>query len=229
MTENTNTSFSDDLGKQCNELHRRNIKLFLKPNKNISNIVFSSPNCPLTSIDDILQYRQNNKTKTKFLEYKTDYYTKIINGEATVATGNVVIELLSVIDVGIIKNSLKRGVAIKKEFDGESFEHLIGIINQVQQGKIKAKVGLGLEDDIEHNRRLSYLFYNSEKNATAEHLCFNAQEISKYVASNYKNHILTMTRTDNKWETVSALIPLQILKRNIKIIDLKPAPCNSQD
>ena len=213
--DNRVTDIFKDLKRERCYLHCREIskKLNKLKNKNVSNI----------------QWEDFSKSK-KVIEGKVDSHVKVVNGKYVLSTSNLVLELVSAIDVSCLSNldienlDKRLNSCIRSSsssgYSGSSgssgyYKRCIKIYEDIRDGKngkIRGRLGYAVTKGLNGDNLLSYIFANGDN--VVAHYIYRGDIIKEFVESNYNKLPITVTKTLNsesggQWYTISLLVPIK--------------------
>jgi len=220
---NETTNFEEDLKREDAKIHLDRIRNKCLEKDEWLNVKLAEVmSCHLSNLDGILQYDFLNNPITRLIECKTDSHCKKNDGENfELTTKNLAIELVATINPSHIQrnieiyNKIEYQRSIHPFFQKDIHEYLCQIVDDVAKNKIKAKTGLGMGKPMEDENILSYMFYCREEQRVVKHFLYVSEKIRKKVSETYENNSLTITSTNNKWNTICCLIPIANVKSDL--------------
>ena len=150
-----------------------------------------------------------------------------MNGKYVLSTSNLVLELVSAIDVSCLSNldienlDKRLNSCIRSSsssgysgYSGSSgyYKRCIKIYEDIRDGKIRGRLGYAVTKGLNGDNLLSYIFANGDN--VVAHYIYRGDIIKEFVESNYNKLPITVTKTLNsesggQWYTISLLVPIK--------------------
>ena len=219
--DNRVTDIFKDLKRERCYLHCREIskKLNKLKNKNVSNIQWEDfSKSKVANKDFCLSYSLGSEKKKKVIEGKVDSHVKVVNGKYVLSTSNLVLELVSAIDVSCLSNldienlDKRLNSCIRSSSSSGYYKRCIKIYEDIRDGKIRGRLGYAVTKGLNGDNLLSYIFANGDN--VVAHYIYRGDIIKEFVESNYNKLPITVTKTLNsesggQWYTISLLVPIK--------------------